>query len=103
MVLVLGFEGSANKLGIGIVNEKGEILSNVRDTYITEAGEGFKPNETAKHHRDFIIKLTKDALKEANVSKNDITALAYTKGPGFVFFLCFCFFFFFFFLRNFAK
>ena len=39
MVISLGFEGSANKLGIGITKD-GEVLSNPRVTYITPAGEG---------------------------------------------------------------
>ena len=42
----LGLEGSANKLAIGVVKDDGTILSNLRDTYITPPGEGFKPNET---------------------------------------------------------
>lgn len=32
--LVLGIEGSANKIGVGIVNEDGDILSNPRHTYV---------------------------------------------------------------------
>ena len=48
----LGIEGSANKIGIGIIDEKGEILSNVRKTYITPIGTGFVPKETADHHRE---------------------------------------------------
>lgn len=39
MVIAIGFEGSANKLGIGIIKD-GEILANVRVTYITPPGEG---------------------------------------------------------------
>lgn len=39
MVISIGFEGSANKLGIGIVKD-GEVLSNCRETYITPPGEG---------------------------------------------------------------
>jgi tRNA A37 threonylcarbamoyltransferase TsaD len=39
MVISIGFEGSANKLGIGIVKD-GEVLSNCRRTYITPPGEG---------------------------------------------------------------
>ncbi|XP_035720466.1 probable tRNA N6-adenosine threonylcarbamoyltransferase isoform X3 [Vespa mandarinia] len=39
MVIAIGFEGSANKLGIGIIRDD-EILSNVRNTYITPPGEG---------------------------------------------------------------
>lgn len=39
MVVSIGFEGSANKLGIGIVKD-GVILSNCRRTYISPPGEG---------------------------------------------------------------
>lgn len=39
MVISIGFEGSANKLGIGIV-ENGQVLSNCRRTYVTPPGEG---------------------------------------------------------------
>ena len=46
VVIALGIEGSANKIGVGIViyrNENYEILSNPRKTYITPAGQGFLP------------------------------------------------------------
>lgn len=46
----LGIEGSANKIGVGIVNDMGEILANPRETYITPPGTGFVPKETAEHH-----------------------------------------------------
>lgn len=39
MTIAIGFEGSANKLGIGIVKD-GVVLSNVRTTYITPPGQG---------------------------------------------------------------
>jgi len=32
--LVLGIEGSANKIGVGIVTEDGDVLSNPRHTYV---------------------------------------------------------------------
>ena len=38
-MISLGFEGSANKLGIGILKD-GQVLSNPRETYITPPGEG---------------------------------------------------------------
>jgi N6-L-threonylcarbamoyladenine synthase len=66
-VLVIGFEGSANKIGIGIVRGTGEILSNVRRTFVSPPGTGFLPKETAEHHRTHILALTQEALKEANV------------------------------------
>lgn len=39
MVISIGFEGSANKIGVGIVKD-GEVIANVRKTYITPPGEG---------------------------------------------------------------
>lgn len=39
MTIAIGFEGSANKLGIGIIKD-GVVLSNARTTYITPPGEG---------------------------------------------------------------
>lgn len=39
MVVSLGFEGSANKLGVGVVKD-GRVLSNCRRTYITPPGQG---------------------------------------------------------------
>jgi len=39
MVVAIGLEGSANKLGIGIIRD-GQVLSNPRRTYITPPGQG---------------------------------------------------------------
>ena len=78
-MIALGLEVSANKLGVGILKDK-EILSNIRDTYITPPGTGFLPSETAKHHRDVIVDLIKRALIEANISWRDIDCVCYTKG-----------------------
>ena len=33
-LVVLGIEGSANKIGVGVVREDGNILSNPRKTYV---------------------------------------------------------------------
>lgn len=81
MVVAIGFEGSANKLGIGVVRD-GVVLSNCRRTYITPPGEGFLPKETAKHHRAVILQVLKEALEEAKIKTNEIDVVCYTKGPG---------------------
>ncbi len=39
MTIAVGFEGSANKIGVGII-EDGKVLSNVRCTYVTPPGQG---------------------------------------------------------------
>ncbi|XP_034240079.1 probable tRNA N6-adenosine threonylcarbamoyltransferase [Thrips palmi] len=81
MVIAIGFEGSANKLGIGIVKE-GVVLSNPRRTYITPPGEGFLPRETAQHHRQNALIVLQEALEEAKIKAEDVDVVCYTKGPG---------------------
>lgn len=81
MVMVIGFEGSANKIGVGIIRD-GEVLANPRHTFITPPGHGFMPSETAKHHKEHVLKLTKEALDEAKIDPKDLDAICFTKGPG---------------------
>lgn len=106
--LALGLEGSANKLGAGIVLHKPfdpaapssssssapssissrsvgqvEILSNVRHTYVTPPGSGFQPSDTAKHHKEWIIRVISEAVRRSGVkSLADVDCICYTKGPG---------------------
>ncbi|XP_065080645.1 probable tRNA N6-adenosine threonylcarbamoyltransferase [Ochlerotatus camptorhynchus] len=81
MVIAIGFEGSANKIGVGIVRD-GEVLANERETYITPPGEGFLPKETAQHHRSKIHDILKRALAVSGVKPQEIDVVCYTKGPG---------------------
>lgn len=83
MVCVLGIEGSANKIGVGIIRD-GVVLSNPRATFHAPPGEGFRPTETAQHHRQQIVRLVGEALKEAGIAdpEEEIDGIAYTKGPG---------------------
>eukprot|EP00891_Asterochloris_glomerata_P003568 jgi/Astpho2/3568/fgenesh1_pm.00057_%23_12_t len=80
--IALGIEGSANKVGVGVVTDNGDILANPRHTYITLPGQGFLPRETALHHQEHVLPLVQQALKIAGVTPADLTCIAYTKGPG---------------------
>ncbi|WFD06471.1 N(6)-L-threonylcarbamoyladenine synthase [Malassezia vespertilionis] len=96
--LALGLEGSANKLGAGIIrhsptandrsgvalnNATVEILSNVRHTYVTPPGEGFQPSDTAKHHKHWILCVVSESVRASGIqSIDEIDCICYTKGPG---------------------
>ena len=85
-ITALGIEGSANKVGVGIVRYDGagsyNILSNPRKTFVTRPGQGFLPRETAWHHQRHITLIVKLALEEAGLSPRDIDVICFTKGPG---------------------
>lgn len=81
-MLILGIESSANKIGVGIVQDDGTILANVRRTFYGQPGEGFRPSETADHHRANAVLLVKEAFEKAGKTPKDIDRVAYTMGPG---------------------
>ena len=84
--LALGLEGSANKLGVGVIKHnkgplsstnRAEVLSNIRDTYITPPGEGFLPRDTARHHRNWVVRIIKQALATAKIAGKDIDVICF--------------------------
>ncbi|CAB9503847.1 Probable bifunctional tRNA threonylcarbamoyladenosine biosynthesis protein [Seminavis robusta] len=89
--VVLGIEGSANKVGVGVLryqknNHTYEILSNPRKTFIAPTGQGFLPRETAWHHQAHVVALVRTALQEAFPNDKQpeahVDAICFTKGPG---------------------
>ena len=81
-MICLGIESTAHTFGIGIIDDKGKILANVKDTYKAEKGSGIIPQEAKKHHEKVKIKLLEDALKQANLSLDDVDLIAFSQGPG---------------------
>ncbi|EFE41333.1 hypothetical protein TRV_03938 [Trichophyton verrucosum HKI 0517] len=86
-MIAIGLEGSANKLGVGVIlhpddGSTPQVLSNVRHTYVSPPGEGFLPKDTARHHRQWIVSLVKKALIDAKIGVADVDCICYTKGPG---------------------
>lgn len=88
---ILGIEGSANKIGVGVLQydpatDTYETLSNPRKTYISPAGMGFLPRETAWHHQNHVAALVRAALAEAFPEEQQpqahLSGIAFTKGPG---------------------
>ncbi|KAH6686240.1 glycoprotein endopeptidase KAE1 [Plectosphaerella plurivora] len=82
----LGCEGSANKLGIGVIHHAADgtptILSNVRDTFVSPPGTGFLPKDTALHHRAWFVPLALRALRDAGIRPADLACVCFTQGPG---------------------
>ena len=79
---VLGIESTAHTFGIGIVDTKGNILADIRDSFQPEAGRGFVPRELFDHHVKVAKKMLVDALNEAKIKMEKIEAIAFSQGPG---------------------
>jgi universal protein Kae1 len=77
----LGIESTADDFGVGVASFNGEILSNVSDGYIPEAG-GIHPREAARHHAEIADKVLAEALAKAQVTPKDLALIAFAQGPG---------------------
>ncbi len=77
----LGIESTAHTFGIGIVSFDSRILANSKDSFTTEKG-GLIPNEVARHHEQIKDKLLADALAKAGIKIEEISLIAYSRGPG---------------------
>lgn len=86
--IAVGCEGSANKLGIGVIRHHASpssepvILANLRHTFVSPPGTGFLPKDTAAHHRAHFASLALAALKQAGVAPRDVDCVCFTQGPG---------------------
>lgn len=80
--IVLGIESSCDDTAAAVI-ENDKILANVTATQtIHETYGGVVPELASRAHQKSIIPVVDAALKEADVSPEDLSAIAYTRGPG---------------------
>ena len=85
-VLILGIESSCDETAASVVRNGREVLSNVISSQIdihTLYG-GVVPEIASRKHIERINYVIEDALKQAKVTLEDITAVSVTYGPGLV-------------------
>lgn len=82
MTTILGIESSCDDTSAAIIRD-GIILSNViASQSVHERYGGVVPELASRAHQQNIIPVVHDALKQAGISKEEISAIAFTRGPG---------------------
>jgi len=80
--VILGIESSCDDTCAAILQGQ-KILSNiVANQDIHKIYGGVVPELASRAHQQNIIPVVDAAIKKANIKKEDITAIAFTKGPG---------------------
>ncbi len=81
-IYILAIESSCDDTGASVL-ENDKVLSNIVATQtIHEQYGGVVPELASRNHQQNIIPVVDAALKKANVNKADLSAIAYTQGPG---------------------
>jgi N6-L-threonylcarbamoyladenine synthase len=81
-ITILGIESSCDDTSASII-KNGYLLSNViANQEIHNIYGGVVPELASRAHQQNIIPVVDNAIKSAGLSKNKISAIAFTRGPG---------------------
>ena len=79
---ILAIESSCDDTAAAVLNHQ-KVCSNViANQHIHAAYGGVVPELASRAHQQNIVPVVDQALKKAGISKNDLSAIAYTRGPG---------------------
>lgn len=79
---ILGIESSCDDTAAAVLCD-GKILSNViANQSIHEAYGGVVPELASRAHQQNIVPVVHQALKQAGISREQLSAVAFTRGPG---------------------
>ena len=80
--IILGIESSCDDTSAAILSNQ-KILSNiVANQEVHSFYGGVVPELASRAHQQNIIPVVDAAIKQANIKKHDISAVAFTRGPG---------------------
>jgi N6-L-threonylcarbamoyladenine synthase len=86
---ILAFETSCDETSVAVLKNtdgQSELLSNIIASQIESHKRfgGVVPEVASRHHVEVMTTCFNEALAEANISAEDLTAVAVTEGPGLV-------------------
>jgi len=81
-IIILGIESSCDDTSAAVVKD-GKIRSNiVANQEIHKSYGGVVPELASRAHQQNIVPVVNEALKIANIKKEELDAIAFTRGPG---------------------
>lgn len=81
-VIILGIESSCDDTSAAVIKD-GYLLSYVVSSQaVHEAYGGVVPELASRAHQQNIVPVVHEALKRAGVTKEELSAVAFTRGPG---------------------
>ncbi len=82
--IILGIESSCDDTAAAVLKD-GEVLSNcVANQTVHKAYGGVVPEVASRAHQVNIVPVVDQALQQAGVQKGDLSAVAFTRGPGLI-------------------
>ena len=80
-VTILGIESSCDDTSSSVIRD-GVMLSNVIASQAVHEAYGVVPELASRAHQQNIIPVVAEAIKRAGIDKSELSAVAFTRGPG---------------------
>ncbi len=81
-ITILGIESSCDDTSAAVIRD-GVLLSNViASQAVHESYGGVVPELASRAHQQNIVPVVSEAIKRSGLQKEDISAIAFTRGPG---------------------
>lgn len=81
-VIILGIESSCDDTSAAIIKD-GVLMSNViASQKVHEAYGGVVPELASRAHQQNIVPVVSEAIRQAGIKKEEISGIAFTRGPG---------------------
>ncbi|MDR1582477.1 MAG: tRNA (adenosine(37)-N6)-threonylcarbamoyltransferase complex transferase subunit TsaD [Prevotellaceae bacterium] len=82
MIKILGIESSCDDTSAAVICDRFLLSNVIANQKVHEKYGGVIPELASRVHQQNIIPVVDTALKEANITKYGLDAIAYTRGPG---------------------
>lgn len=82
MITILGIESSCDDTSAAVIRDKVMLSNVIAGQKIHEQYGGVIPELASRVHQQNIIPVVDVALKQAGITKEELTAIAFTRGPG---------------------
>lgn len=80
--IILGIESSCDDTSAAVIKDGVLLSSVIASQAVHEAYGGVVPELASRAHQQNIVPVVHEALKRAGVTKEELSAVAFTRGPG---------------------
>lgn len=81
-VFILGIESSCDDTSAAVIKDNKVLANIIANQLVHEKYGGVVPELASRAHQQNIIPVIETAIQTAKIQKNDISAVAFTRGPG---------------------
>jgi len=81
-IIILGIESSCDDTSAAVLSDRNLLSNVIANQNVHKAYGGVVPELASRAHQQNIIPVIHEAVRQAGISRNDLSAIAFTRGPG---------------------